>query len=236
MIAPRRHQDVAATKGDGGPPHLPGVRPGERLQEHRRHLVVSGRVGRSTRSSGSAYAHECCDRLQPRARGRADHLHCGARRALAHDRRRHGRSACTSIGAASPVARTARGGEVGEDAKVRRRARGSYCSASRREDAAARLPADVVTRSTSSRPSPDRHERNANRGSHRPRHRAVPVTDLSNGVDLADLYERDSRASASAVPSPITTPAYPGIDLRGRVTTSTLRCKPETATASSAPS
>ena len=57
------------------------------------------------------------------------------------------------------------------------------------------------------------------------------VTDLSEVWAVGDLYEQDFRAVAVGSEAAVTTPAYPGVTLRGRVTYIDPRVDPQSRTA-----
>ena len=103
------------------------------------------------------------------------------------------------------------------------------------EERAQRLasPADVVT--TFDVKSPIAGivtKRNANPGMNiDPATALFTVTDLSTVWVIADLYERDFAGVGVGSPVSITTPAYPGMDLRGRVDYIDPQVQAETRTA-----
>jgi RND family efflux transporter MFP subunit len=103
------------------------------------------------------------------------------------------------------------------------------------EERAQRLasPADVVT--TFDVKSPIAGivtKRNANPGMNIDLATALfTVTDLSTVWVIADLYERDFEGVGVGSPVSVTTPAYPGMDLRGRVDYIDPQVQPETRTA-----
>ncbi len=103
------------------------------------------------------------------------------------------------------------------------------------EERAQRLasPADVIT--TFDVKSPIAGivtKRNANPGMNIDLATALfTVTDLSTVWVIADLYERDFAGVGVGSPVSITSPAYPGTDLRGRVDYIDPQVQPETRTA-----
>jgi cobalt-zinc-cadmium efflux system membrane fusion protein len=103
------------------------------------------------------------------------------------------------------------------------------------EERAQRLasPADVIT--TFDVKSPIAGivtKRNANPGMNIDLATALfTVTDLSTVWVIADLYERDFAGVGVGSPVSITSPAYPGMDLRGRVDYIDQQVQPETRTA-----
>ena len=103
------------------------------------------------------------------------------------------------------------------------------------EDRAQRLasPADVVTSFDVKSPIAGIvTKRNANAGMNIDLATALfTVTDLSTVWVIADLYERDFAGVGIGSPVSITTPAYPGMDLRGRVDYIDPQVQTETRTA-----
>jgi RND family efflux transporter MFP subunit len=103
------------------------------------------------------------------------------------------------------------------------------------EDRAQRLatPADVVTAFEVKAPFPGIvTKRNANIGLNiDPSTALFTVTDLSTVWVVADLYERDFAGVGVGSPATITTMAYPGLELHGRVDYIDPQVQPETRTA-----
>ncbi len=238
MIARAGIKTVAAVKGTSSTRlHLPGVIQPNAYKNIDVTSLVSGRVTQVRAELGqrvmlnevlaTVYSPELADAQTTFIAARAEHL--------AHDQAQARTQRLYAIGAASRQELERLEAEKSEmDAKVET-ARARLVLLGIPEEKTQRLasPADVVT--TFDVKSPIAGivtKRSANPGLNIDLATALfTVTDLSTVWVIADLYERDFAGVGVGSPVSITTPAYPGIDLRGRVDYIDPQVQPETRTA-----
>ena len=238
MIARAGIKTVAAVKGTSSTRlHLPGAVQPNAYKNIDVTSLVSGRVTQVRAELGQrvmlnevlaiVYSPELADAQTTFIAARAEHL--------AHDQAQARTQRLYAIGAASRQELERLEAEKSEmDAKVET-ARARLVLLGIPEEKTQRLasPADVVTTFDVKAPIAGIiTRRNANPGLNIDLATALfTVTDLSTVWVIADLYERDFSSVGVGSPVSITTPAYPGMDLRGRVDYIDPQVQPETRTA-----
>ena len=217
--------------------HLPGVVQPNAYKNVDVTSLVSGRVTQVRAELGqrvmanevlaTIYSPELADAQTAFIAARADHL--------AHDQQQARTQRLYAIGAASRQELEKLEAEKSEmDARVET-ARSRLVLLGIPEDRTQRIasPADVVTTFDVKAPiSGIITKRNANPGLNIDLTTALfTVTDLSTVWVIADLYERDFAGVGVGSPVAITSTAYPGMELRGRVDYIDPQVQPETRTA-----
>jgi len=238
MIQRAGIKTVAAMKGTAATSlHLPGVVQPNAYKNVDVTSLVSGRVTQVRAELGqrvmlnevlaTVYSPELADAQTAFIAARADHL--------AHDQAQARTQRLYAIGAASRQELERLEAEKSEmDAKVET-ARARLVLLGIPEEKTQRIasPADVVTTFDVKAPIAGIiTKRTANPGLNVDL--ATPlftVTDLSTVWVIADLYERDFAGVGVGSPVSITTPAYAGMELRGRVDYIDPQVQPETRTA-----
>jgi cobalt-zinc-cadmium efflux system membrane fusion protein len=217
--------------------HLPGVVQPNAYKNVDVTSLVSGRVTQVRAELGqrvmandvlaTIYSPELADAQTAFIAARADHL--------AHDQQQARTQRLYAIGAASRQELEKLEAEKSEmDARVET-ARSRLVLLGIPEERTQRIasPADVVTTFDVKAPiSGIITKRNANPGLNIDLATALfTVTDLSTVWVIADLYERDFAGVGVGSPVAITSTAYPGMELRGRVDYIDPQVQPETRTA-----
>jgi len=238
MIERAGIKTVAATKGTAATRlHLPGAVQPNAYKNVDVTSLVSGRVTQVRAELGqrvmlnevlaTVYSPELADAQTAFIAARAEHL--------AHDQAQARTQRLYAIGAASRQELERLEAEKSEmDAKVET-ARARLVLLGIPEEKTQRLasPADVVTTFDVKAPIAGIvTKRSANPGLNVDLATALfTVTDLSTVWVIADLYERDFAGVGVGSPVSITTPAYPGLELRGRVDYIDPQVQAETRTA-----
>ena len=238
MIQRAGIKTVVAMKGTAATRlHLPGVVQPNAYKNVDVTSLVSGRVTQVRAELGqrvmlnevlaTVYSPELADAQTAFIAARAEHL--------AHDQAQARTQRLYAIGAASrQELERLEADKSMLDAKVET-ARARLVLLGIPEEKTQRLasPADVVTTFDVKAPIAGiLTKRNANPGLNIDLATALfTVTDLSTVWVIADLYERDFSSVGVGSPASITTPAYPGMDLRGRVDYIDPQVQPETRTA-----
>ena len=217
--------------------HLPGVVQPNAYKNVDVTSLVSGRVTQVRAELGqrvmandvlaTIYSPELADAQTAFIAARADHL--------AHDQQQARTQRLYAIGASSRQELEKLEAEKSEmDARVET-ARSRLVLLGIPEERTQRIasPADVVTTFDVKAPiSGIITKRNANPGFNIDLATALfTVTDLSTVWVIADLYERDFAGVGVGSPVTITSTAYPGMELRGRVDYIDPQVQPETRTA-----